>query len=58
MNLQRTLAEDESSAVVFGMPKEAIDIDAAEKVVPLTDIAKTMIMLTQQRAVSARLAQK
>jgi two-component system chemotaxis response regulator CheB len=57
-NGARTLAEDESSAVVFGMPKEAIDIDAAEKVVPLTDIAKTMIMLTQQRAVSARLAQK
>lgn len=41
-----TVAEDETSAVVFGMPKEAIDRGAAEKVVPLSDIAKTLIALT------------
>lgn len=38
-----TVAEDETSAVVFGMPKEAIDRGAAEKVVPLPDIAHTLI---------------
>jgi two-component system chemotaxis response regulator CheB len=54
----RTVAEDESSAVVFGMPKEAIDIDAAEKVAPLSDIAKTMVKLAQQQAVGAQSAQK
>ena len=31
----RTLAQDESSCVVFGMPQAAIKLGAAEKVVPL-----------------------
>lgn len=31
----RTLAQDEESCVVFGMPKEAIEIGAAERIVPL-----------------------
>jgi two-component system chemotaxis response regulator CheB len=44
----RTIAEDESTAVVFGMPKEAIEIGAAEKIVPLHDIARTMINFAQQ----------
>lgn len=35
----RTLAQDEQSCVVFGMPKEAIKLGAAEKVVPLASIA-------------------
>ena len=34
----RTLAQDEESCVVFGMPKEAIKLGAAEKVVPLSAI--------------------
>ncbi|WP_153111571.1 protein-glutamate methylesterase/protein-glutamine glutaminase [Propionivibrio limicola] len=33
-----TVAEDESSCVVFGMPKEAIKLGAAEKIVPLDGI--------------------
>ncbi len=33
-----TIAQDEASCVVFGMPKEAIKLGAAEKVVPLQDI--------------------
>lgn len=41
-----TVAEDEESAVVFGMPKEAIDRGAAEKVVRLPDIANTLISFT------------
>lgn len=43
----RTLAQDEQSSIVFGMPKEAIACGAAEKVVPLHRIAQTMIHLVQ-----------
>ena len=31
----RTIAQDEASCVVFGMPKEAIELGAAEKIAPL-----------------------
>ncbi|MGB0525831.1 MAG: protein-glutamate methylesterase/protein-glutamine glutaminase [Flammeovirgaceae bacterium] len=34
-----TVAQDEASSVVFGMPKEAIEIGAASKVLPLDEIA-------------------
>ena len=39
----RTIAQDEKSCVVFGMPKEAIDLGAAEKVLPLDGIAAKII---------------
>jgi two-component system chemotaxis response regulator CheB len=39
----RTFAEDESTCVVFGMPREAIKLGAAERVIPLHDMAKTVI---------------
>jgi len=35
----RTLAQDEASCVVFGMPKEAIKLGAVDRVVPLSAIA-------------------
>ncbi|HUV64156.1 MAG TPA: chemotaxis response regulator protein-glutamate methylesterase [Sedimentisphaerales bacterium] len=38
-----TIAQDEASSIVFGMPKEAIACGAAQKVVPLRQVAKTMI---------------
>jgi two-component system chemotaxis response regulator CheB len=44
----QTIAEDESTAVVFGMPKEAIEIGATQKIVPLHDIARTMINFAQR----------
>ena len=44
----RTIAQDEASSIVFGMPKEAIAKNAAEKIVPLSDVAKTMINLVQR----------
>jgi two-component system chemotaxis response regulator CheB len=34
----RTFVQDEESSVVFGMPKEAIRIGAAEKIVPLNTV--------------------
>jgi two-component system chemotaxis response regulator CheB len=38
-----TIAQDEQSCVVFGMPKEAIKTGAVDKVVPLTRIAQTAL---------------
>jgi len=47
-NGAHTIAQDEASSIVFGMPKEAIKLGAAEKVVPLSDIAETMIALARE----------
>jgi two-component system chemotaxis response regulator CheB len=38
-----TIAQDESSCVVFGMPKEAIMLQAVEKVVPLEATASLLL---------------
>jgi len=43
----RTIAQDEDSCVVFGMPKEAIKKGAAEFVLPLDKIAEKIIELVQ-----------
>jgi two-component system, chemotaxis family, protein-glutamate methylesterase/glutaminase len=38
-----TVAQDEATCVVFGMPKEAIRLDAAERIIPLDDISQAII---------------
>ncbi len=38
-----TIAQDENSSVVFGMPKEAIEMGAARKVVPLTRVSQEIL---------------
>lgn len=38
----RTLAQDEDSSTIFGMPQEAIRIGAAERVVALQDVAPVL----------------
>ncbi len=38
-----TLAQDEQSCVVFGMPKEAVRLGAVDKVLPLQDIAAAVV---------------
>lgn len=41
----RTIAQDEASCVVFGMPKEAIKTGAADKVIPLNQIASEIVRM-------------
>ena len=41
----KTIAQNEESCVVFGMPKEAIKLGAAETVVPLNKITPTILSL-------------
>lgn len=39
----RTIAQDEATSVVFGMPREAIALGAADKVVPLSAIGRALL---------------
>ena len=41
----RTVAQDEKSCIVFGMPKEAIKLGAVDKTVPLGLVAKTVLKM-------------
>lgn len=43
----RTVAQDEKSCVVFGMPKEAIKLGAADKVVSLENITRTSLEMIE-----------
>ncbi len=38
-----TIAQDEASCVVFGMPREAIKLEAAKQVLPLSKIAAAAV---------------
>jgi two-component system chemotaxis response regulator CheB len=44
-----TIAQDEATSVVFGMPRAAIELDAARQVLGLDDIAPALLQLTQPR---------
>jgi two-component system chemotaxis response regulator CheB len=46
----RTIAQDEDSCVVFGMPKVAIELGGAEEVLNLIDIPRRMLEMVQQVA--------
>jgi two-component system chemotaxis response regulator CheB len=39
----RTIAQDEKSCVVFGMPKEAIKLGAADQIMPLEDMPRKVL---------------
>jgi two-component system chemotaxis response regulator CheB len=39
----RTIAQDENSCVVFGMPREAIRVGGAESVLPLDGVARAIV---------------
>jgi two-component system chemotaxis response regulator CheB len=46
----RTIAQDEASSVVYGIPREAAALGAAERVLPLEQIAPALLAFAQQRA--------
>lgn len=49
-----TIAQDEASSVVYGMPREALRLGAAETVAPLSNIPTLLTRLTRQpRSVAA-----
>ena len=50
----RTLAQDEASCVVFGMPREAIALGGADEVVPLADVAGRLLASLGSAARSIR----
>jgi two-component system chemotaxis response regulator CheB len=43
-----TLAQNEESCVVFGMPKEAIKMGAADKIVALSEVSRSIVMALQK----------
>jgi two-component system chemotaxis response regulator CheB len=43
----RTLAQNESSSVVFGMPKAAFECGGAERLVDIKDMASTIIEMLE-----------
>jgi two-component system chemotaxis response regulator CheB len=46
----RTLAQDEASSVVFGMPKEAIARGAVDEILPLNLISAALLRSAQKEA--------
>ena len=50
----RTIAQDEASCVVFGMPREAIALGGAEEVRPLGEIPAVALRLAASRPPSGR----
>ena len=52
----RTLAQDEATCVVFGMPRVAIEMGATEQVLPLSRLAEaaTALVRTRHRGVQAK----
>ncbi|MFQ3197838.1 MAG: two-component system chemotaxis response regulator CheB [Paraglaciecola sp.] len=50
-----TLAQDEATCVVFGMPKEAINLGGVNKTLPLTQLAPAVIQKLQTLKAGSRL---
>jgi len=48
-NQARTIAQDEASSVVFGMPKEAIGLGAAEIILPLNRISQKIVEFVNEK---------
>lgn len=47
-----TIAQDEESCVVFGMPREAIALGGVDQVRPLSEIANEIVMQAKKKAVA------
>jgi two-component system chemotaxis response regulator CheB len=49
-----TIAQNEATSIVFGMPAEAIRLGAAERVLPIGEIAPTLLELTGRSKAAGR----
>ena len=49
-----TIAQDEATSVVFGMPKEAIALGAAQNVLPIQSIGPTVLQIVQQLSLDSK----
>ncbi|KOP23548.1 chemotaxis protein [Hapalosiphon sp. MRB220] len=49
-----TIAQDEASSVVFGMPKAAVELGAAQQVLPIQAIAPRLLALLQNNFLELR----
>lgn len=47
-----TIAQDEATSIVFGMPREAIMLSAAKEVLPLHEVARSLVALVRGGAVA------
>jgi two-component system, chemotaxis family, response regulator WspF len=45
-----TIAQDEATSAVYGMPKAAAALDAARRILPLDDIARELIARVKARS--------
>ncbi|OOP55671.1 MAG: chemotaxis response regulator protein-glutamate methylesterase [Candidatus Brocadia carolinensis] len=54
----KTIAQDEDSCVVFGMPKEAIKLGAVDAIVPLNKITPTILTSLEKKTSHTLLCQK
>lgn len=52
----RTIAQDQNSCVVYGMPRAAVEIGAAEAIKPLSDIADTVMKFVNETAKTVKKA--
>lgn len=44
-----TIAQDEATSVVYGMPKEAYELNAARSVLPLSEISSTLLEIIEEQ---------
>jgi two-component system, chemotaxis family, protein-glutamate methylesterase/glutaminase len=42
-----TIAQDEATSVVFGMPRAAIELGAVDRVLPLDDVPRALLELVR-----------
>jgi two-component system chemotaxis response regulator CheB len=49
----RTIAQNEATCVVYGMPREAVELGAAAQVLPLPAIAEAMLAARSRRDLSS-----
>ena len=43
----KTIAQDEATCIVFGMPKEAIKLNGVDKIMPLQSIAGSILSMAR-----------